>query len=141
MLLYMAARAQLVEDVIRPALDAGRVVIADRYLMANVAYQGHAGGLDPDHIWQVGMVATQGTMPDCVFLLDMEPARAGRRMDRPLDRMESRGDEYRQKLRDGFLKEAARCDRTHVIAADRPIDVVQAEIWRIAAVQLGLASR
>jgi thymidylate kinase len=62
-------------------------------------------------------------------------------MDRPLDRMESRGDEYRQKLRDGFLKEAARCDRTHVIAADRPIDVVQAEIWRIAAVQLGLASR
>jgi dTMP kinase len=140
MLLYMAARAQLVEDVIRPALDAGRVVIADRFLLANVVYQGHAGGLDPDHIWQVGMVATQGIMPDCVFLLDMEPKGAGQRMDRPLDRMESRGDEYRQRLRDGFLKEAARCDRSHVIAADRPIDVVRADIWRIAATKLGIGS-
>src|SRR4051794_34374945 len=52
MLLYMAARAQLVEEVIRPALDAGRIVVADRYLLANVVYQGHAGGLDPNQIWQ-----------------------------------------------------------------------------------------
>lgn len=140
MLLYMAARAQLVEEVIQPALGAGHVVIADRYLLANVVYQGHAGGLDPNEIWQVGTVATQGVMPDCVFLLDMEPERAGRRMDRPLDRMESRGDEYRQRLRDGFLKEAARCDRTHVIAADQVVEVVRAEIWRIAATKLGISN-
>jgi dTMP kinase len=133
MLLYMAARAQLVEQVIRPALDAGQIVIADRYLLANVVYQGHAGGLDPQEIWQVGQIATQGLLPDCVFLLDMAPEVAGRRIDRPLDRMERQGDEYRERLRAGFLQEAAGSDRIHVIAADRPVEAVQAEIWRIAA--------
>jgi dTMP kinase len=137
MLLYMAARAQLVEEVIRPALAADRIVVADRYLLANVVYQGHAGGLEPEEVWQVGKVATQGLMPDCVFVLDMEPESASRRMERPLDRMECQGDEYRQRLRDGFLKEATRCDRIHVIAAGRPIDAVRAEVWRIAAAKLG----
>lgn len=138
MLLYMAARAQLVEQVIRPALDAGRIVIADRYLLANVVYQGHAGGLDAEEIWQVGRVATQGLLPDCVFLLDMAPDGAGRRMERPLDRMENQGDEYRRRLRAGFLKEAAGCDHIHVIDAAGPIAAVQAEIWRLAAKMLQL---
>jgi dTMP kinase len=139
MLLYMAARAQLVDEIIRPALECGKVVIADRYLLANVVYQGHAGGLDPAEIWDVGRIATQGLMPDCVFLLDMEIKGAGRRMDRPLDRMESQGDEYRARLRAGFLQEAAANDRIHVIAADRAIEAVQADIWRVAAKALGLA--
>jgi dTMP kinase len=136
MLLYMAARAQLVEQVIRPALDAGKVVIADRYLLANVVYQGHAGGLDPQEIWDVGRVATRGLMPDCIFLLDMIPTRAGQRIDRPLDRMESQGDEFRERLRSGFLHEAAGRERVHVIAADGPVEQVQADVWRIAAEML-----
>ena len=74
MLLYMAARAQLVDEVIRPALDANQVVVCDRYLMANIVYQGYAGGLDPAEIRAVGQVATNGLMPDCVFVLDMPPA-------------------------------------------------------------------
>jgi dTMP kinase len=133
MLLYMAARAQLVDQVIRPALDSGRIVIADRYLLANVVYQGHAGGLDPQEIWQVGRVATQGLLPDCVFLLDMDPDQAVQRLDRPLDRMESQGSAYRQRLRVGFLQEAAGCERVHVVEATRAVDDVQADIWRIAA--------
>lgn len=132
MLLYMASRAQLVEDVIRPALDTGKVVIADRYLLANVVYQGHAGGLDAQEIWQVGQIATQGLMPDCVFLLDLPPEGAAGRMNRPLDRMENQGDEYRTRLRSGFLKEASNDERICVIAADRSIDAIQAEIWAIA---------
>jgi dTMP kinase len=52
-LLFMASRAQLVNDVIRPALTAGSDVVTDRFLLANVVYQGHAGGLDPDELWQV----------------------------------------------------------------------------------------
>src|SRR5262245_31749260 len=63
MLLYMTARSQLVEEIICPALSAGQIVLSDRYLLANVVYQGHAGGLDPDEIWRVGQIATSGIMP------------------------------------------------------------------------------
>jgi dTMP kinase len=135
MLLYMAARAQLVEEVIRPALASGRVVVSDRYLLANVVYQGHAGGLDPNTIREVGQIATAGLLPDCVFLLDMPPSEAGRRMmNRPLDRMESLGDEYRKRLQEGFRAEAEGWDnRIHLIDAARPIDSVHADIWQIAA--------
>jgi dTMP kinase len=139
MLLYMAARAQLVEELIRPALEAGRVVIADRYLLANVVYQGHAGGLDAEEIWQVGHIATQGLLPDSIFLLDMPAEAASQRMDRPLDRMENQGEAYRQRLRDGFLQEAARLKMVHVVDANRPVPAVQAEIWKIAARLLNLA--
>lgn len=134
MLLYMAARAQLVEQVIQPALKAGQIVVADRYLLANVVYQGHAGGLDPEQIWQVGRVATGGLMPNCVFVLDMSIESANSRMNRSLDRMESQGDQFRERLRSGFLNEAARAPETlHVVDAGRPIDVVHADIWAIAA--------
>jgi dTMP kinase len=134
MLLYMAARAQLVEQVIRPALEGGRVVVSDRYLLANVVYQGHAGGLDPNQIWQVGRVATDGVQPDCVFVLDMPVEAADARMSRTLDRMESQGNDFRHRLRSGFLDEATRSEgRIHVIGADRSVEAVQAEIWRIAA--------
>jgi dTMP kinase len=133
MLLYMAARAQLVDEVIRPALEAGHIVVSDRYLLANLAYQGHAGGLDVEAVRRVGDVAIDGIRPDCVFLLDMEPAAADRRLQRTLDRMESQGEAYRQRLRDGFLAEARRSDsRIHVVDGDRTIDAVQAEIRQIA---------
>jgi dTMP kinase len=105
--------------------------------MANIVYQGHAGGLDPEQIRSVGSVATAGVMPDCTFLLDVAPEVASRRIDRPLDRMESRGEEYRARLREGFLKEAAAgATRVFVIDAARPIDVVQGDIWRIAEREL-----
>ncbi|MCA9229734.1 MAG: dTMP kinase [Planctomycetales bacterium] len=133
MLLYMAARAQLVDEIIRPALEADKTVVSDRYLLANIVYQGHAGGLEPDAVRTVGQVATGGILPDCTFLLDMSPKSAMRRMGDQLDRMESRGDGYRQRLRDGFLAEAERTDGAiHVIDADRPVDVVQAELQAIA---------
>jgi dTMP kinase len=133
MLLYMAARAQLVEEIIRPALAADRIVVSDRYLLANIVYQGHAGGLDVDEIRQVGEVATGGIRPDATFLLDMRPVDADRRLARTRDRMESQGDGYRERLRAGFLAEAARPDsRIHVIDAGEPIEAVQAAIWQIA---------
>src|SRR5262245_41764155 len=64
MLLYMAARAQLVEEVIRPALAAGKTIVSDRYLLANLVYQGHAGGLDLESVRKVGLVAIDGVEPD-----------------------------------------------------------------------------
>lgn len=134
MLLYMAARAQLVDELIRPALEAGRIVVSDRFLLANIAYQAYAGGLDVETVRSVGSVATGGIMPDCVFLLDMPPEAADSRLMRTRDRMESQGDDYRRRVREGFLAEAARPDsRIHVIDATRPVDVVQADIWQLAA--------
>ncbi len=82
MLMYMAARAQLVDEVIRPALESGAVVVADRYLLANLAYQAHAGGLDRDAVLGVGGVAIDGVAPDRVLLLDLDPAETDRRRDR-----------------------------------------------------------
>ena len=118
MLLYMAARAQLVSEVIRPSLHRGEWVVSDRYLLANVVYQGHAGGLDPDTIWQVGAVATGGLEPDLVLLLDVDLDTAARRLARPLDKLENRGDEYRGRLRAGYLAESARRpDRIAVVDA------------------------
>jgi dTMP kinase len=139
MFLYMAARAQLVDDVIRPALAAGKIVVSDRYLLANVVYQGHAGGLDPEQVWRVGRVATDGVEPDCVFVLDMAPEVAARRLNRPLDRMEQQGDEYRTRLRNGFVLEAKIGRHIHLIDAGRPIEQVKADIWKIAATRMGVA--
>jgi dTMP kinase len=134
----MAARAQLVDEVIRPALAADRTVVSDRFLLANIVYQGYAGGLSVDAIRQVGAVAIDGFRPDCTFLLDMNPAAALARVGRRLDRVESRGPAYREQLRAGFLKEAALTGASvHVIAADRSVEAVQAEIREIAAALLG----
>ena len=67
MLLYMASRAQMVTERIKPALEAGQIVLTDRYLLSNVAYQGVRAGVDRDQIWTVGQIATQGIVPDLTF--------------------------------------------------------------------------
>ncbi len=132
MLLYMASRAQLVEELIQPALEAGRTVVSDRFLLANAAYQGHAGGLAADDVWAVGHVATDGVKPDCVFVLDLPVAIAAQRMNREPDRMESQGWDYMEKVRQGFLVEAARRPEIVVIDAARDVAQVQADIRRAA---------
>ena len=108
MFLYMAARAQLVEEIIRPALAGGKTVISDRFLLANVVYQGHAGGLDVATLWNIGQFATGELEPDMTFVLDLSPDQAFVRINRRLDRMEQQGEEFRNRLRSGFLREAER---------------------------------
>lgn len=138
MLLYMAARAQLVDEVIRPSLAAGRVVVSDRFLLANIVYQGYAGGIELKAVRSVGEVATGGLTPRCTFLLDMEPTAALARVERQLDRVEARGDQYREQLRAGFLAEARVIGSSvHVIDAARSIEAVQDELRGIAAGLLG----
>jgi dTMP kinase len=129
MLLYMAARTQMVEETIRPALAAGNTVVSDRYLLANVVYQGHAGGLDVETLWAVGRVATGGLMPDLTIVLDMPAAAAAARIQRARDRMEQQGDAFHARVRDGFLSEAARHPGEIVVVnAARTVEEVQAEI-------------
>ncbi|MEK6246731.1 MAG: dTMP kinase [Planctomycetales bacterium] len=134
MLLYMAARAQLVQQVIKPALAAGKTVVSDRYLLANVVYQAHAGDGDAETVWQVGEVATDGLMPDLTLVLDMAADVAGKRLGSELDRMESRGDEYRGRLRAGFLAEAARNpQRIEIVPAEGTIAEVHQRIVEVTA--------
>ena len=131
MLLYMAARAQLVAEVISPALSAGETVVCDRFLLANVVYQGHAGGLDVATLWQIGRVATVGVEPDLTLLLDLPLEVAAARLDRPLDRMEQQGDAYRARLREGFLQEAARQpEKIVIVNAAQTVAAVHADICR-----------
>jgi dTMP kinase len=141
MLIYMAARSQLVEQVIRPALDSGQAVVSDRYLLANVVYQGYAGGLDVEQVWQVGQIATAGLAPDLTFVLDMDVHAAGQRMNRELDRMEMQGMEFRQRVRDGYLVEAGRQTvRIALIDAAQEVDVVQQAIRQAAQAWIDEAS-
>jgi dTMP kinase len=133
MLLYMAARAQLVEEVIRPALARGEVVVSDRYLLANLVYQGHAGQLPLDAVRAVGEVTIDGVRPDAVFVLDLPVEVADQRMARERDRMEEQGTDFRHRLREGFLAEAAASDgHIHVIDARGTVDDVHAAIRTIA---------
>jgi dTMP kinase len=129
MFLYMAARAQMVDEIIRPALERGKTVVSDRYLLANVVYQGHAGGLDVATLWEMGRVATGGLMPHLCLVLDMPAQEAAARLRRQLDRMERQGDAFHARVRQGFLDEAAcRPDQIVVVQAAQPIDGVQADI-------------
>jgi dTMP kinase len=131
MLLYMASRAQLVEEVIRPALAAGQIVISDRYLLANVVYQAHAGGLPPEDVWRVGEITVAGVMPRLTLLLDMPAERAAARIQRDHDRMEAQGLAYLERVRQGFLMEAARLgEQVAVIDADRPVEAIHADVLR-----------
>lgn len=128
MLLYMSSRAQLVEELIKPALARGEHVISDRYLLANIVYQGHAGGLSPATIRSVGAVATGGLAPDLTLVLDLDPSVARQRLGDKLDRLESRGIEYMNRVRAGFRAEADGNERIKIIDADRSIDEIHHEI-------------
>lgn len=128
-LLYMAARAQMVAEHIRPALDRGAVVVADRYLLANVAYQGYGLGLSPEALWMVGQFATNDCRPDCTIVLDLPVRLAAARCRESPDRLESRDAAYFARVRTGFLEEAEKHpNRILVVDASRDIDAVQSEI-------------
>ncbi|MDO5553415.1 MAG: dTMP kinase [Planctomycetia bacterium] len=103
MFLFMAARAQLVEEAILPALARGEIVLQDRYLLSTVVYQGYAGGVPLTDVWAAGRLAIGSALPDLTFVLDLSPQLARERLQRPLDRMELKGKEYHDRVRDGFL--------------------------------------
>ena len=101
-LLFMAARAQLCNKVIRPELESGKAVISDRFLWSSVVYQGVVGGLGVEEVLSIGRVATRGLLPELTFLVDLDPAASHSGLDDG-DRMESRGIEFQRRVRDGFL--------------------------------------
>ena len=131
MLLYMAARAQMMSEVIAPALDGGKVVICDRFVSSTLAYQLGGEGLGAQEICDVAQVALRGRWPDLTILLDMSPEASLARVRRAKDRIEQRPMSYHAQVRANFLAQAkADPKRYRVIDADRSPDAVQADILR-----------
>ncbi len=127
--LFMASRAQLTAEIIRPALDAGRWVVSDRFLLANVVYQGYGGGLDPEQLYAMGKIATGGLEPDVTVVLDVPVEVALARRQGEPDRLESRGPEYHARVRAGFRAEAQRRpDRIVLVDASQSQEIVHQNI-------------
>ena len=126
--MFAAARAELVAQVIRPALEAGKVVVSDRFLDSSLAYQGIARGLGVEDVEQINSFATGGLLPDLTFLLSIEPARAAERAGQ-LDRFEDEGDSLQTAVFDAY-RELAAADpgRWQTIDADRQSSEVHAEV-------------
>jgi dTMP kinase len=140
-LLFMASRAQLVAEVVRPALEAGQAVVCDRFTLANVVYQGHAGGLNPQQLWEVGRLATGGLEPDLTIVLDLPVEAALQRRHGPGDRFENRDAEYHSRVRAGFRAEAMqRPDRIRVVDAAPRIEIVHEHIREIVRSEFRLPS-
>ena len=138
LLLFLAARAQLVRNVIRPALEAGTWVVSDRFSDSTLAYQGYGRGMSLDFISSANDFACEGLKPDLTLLLDVTPKTARARMHRreaatntSADRIELAGDDFHARLRKGF-SELAKAEpwRILTIDANGTVDEVWEEIWK-----------
>lgn len=140
MLLYSASRAQLVESIIRPHLEAGGVVLCDRYADSTLAYQGFGRGLDVTALRQITRFATGGLTPDLTLYLDIDPAQGiarRRESGEALDRMDAQTLEFHHRVRDGYLAlMAAEPARWVRIDAGAPLAVVQGTVLSVVGDRL-----
>ena len=136
-LLFLAARAQVVENVIRPALAAGTWVLCDRFADSTFAYQGYGRGLDLAELKRINSFAADGLVPDKTILLNVSPEVSAMRMrarevatNTVADRMEKAGDGFHDRLRRGFMElAAAEPERFRVIPADGGVEEVGEAVW------------
>jgi dTMP kinase len=146
-ILFAAARNDHVEDVIRPALSRGTIVLCDRFMDSSRVYQGVTGNLEPDYIEALQRVAVNGVVPHCTLILDI-PAEVGLERARKRasavtapDRFEKEEMQTHEKRREAFLDIAARePERCHVIDAQKSEDEIAAEIAGIVDKRLGAAN-
>lgn len=141
LLLFVAARAQLVEKVIRPALDAGKLVICDRYCDSSVAYQGFGRGIDVDDVHSCNKFATNNLVPNLTFFLDVPTTvglgRTSSRGENVLDRMESAGESFFDKARKGYLSIAeSEPERFIVLDGRATPEEIHDEIWKTVGAQI-----
>ncbi len=130
MLLYMAARAQMMKQIIAPALAVGKIVISDRFVSSTLAYQLGGDGLTAADIRAAADIAIGGHWPDLTLLLDMPVEASMARVQRAKDRIEQRPMEYHAQVRRNYLAQAqAMPDQYRVIDANREMDAVEADIW------------
>lgn len=136
-LLFAAARGDHAARVIRPALDAGEIVISDRYLDSSVAYQGVARALGAERVADLSLWATGGLVPDLTVVLDVDPALGLARVVGP-DRLEAEPVEWHERVRQAFLDIAARTpDRYLVLDGSRPAEDLAVEIAAAVSALVG----
>ncbi len=131
MLLYAAARAQLVEQVIAPAKKEGKIIISDRFVDSSAVYQGIARGLGTEMVYNVNRYAIAACEPDITFLLDIDAIEgiSRKKNQKNLDRMEQETMEFHQMVADGYRSLAREHkERIYVIDASLPIEKIQEEI-------------
>lgn len=139
--LFSAARTQLVSEVIRPCLDLGKIVLCDRFYDSTTAYQGYGRGIDVEAVKKINLVASQGTVPDVTFILDIDLPEIQRRRPagkRSEDRMEAGGSEFFEKVRRGYLEIAkSESKRCVVLNGMNPRQEIHEEIWNHVQKKLG----
>jgi dTMP kinase len=132
LLLFNASRAQLIVEVIRPALEKDTVVICDRFTDSTLAYQGYGRGLDLATVLNVNRIGTQGLLPDLTILLDL-PVEAGlaRKQDKKADRFQTENLSFHRRVREGYLKLAkAEPKRWLVVDGTQSKEIVAGIIWQ-----------
>ncbi len=130
--LFSACRAQLVEEVIKPALERDTIVICDRFYDSLTAYQGWGKGVSLETISVINACASSGLKPDVTFFLDIPVTEVERRMHRshsPKDRMESNGREFYERAREGYRSIANSETRFRILDGLLPADAIQDLIW------------
>ncbi len=140
LLLFLAARAQLVDEVIGPAIQGGKIVLCDRFHDSTLAYQGFARGLPLDAILEMNSFATAGLIPDLTLLYDLAVEVAqqrGRGQVPTRDRLESERVDFHRRVRHGYLDLANRDpSRVKVIDADRTPEEVFQSTWKLTSKSL-----
>ncbi|MFJ7650269.1 dTMP kinase [Lysinibacillus sp. NPDC097279] len=135
-LLYAAARSQHYFEKVRPALDAGKMVICDRFIDSSLAYQGYARGIGVDEVLSINEFAIGKKLPDLTILFDISPevglARIHAHGDREVNRLDVESLAFHQKVREGYLQLVKRYpERINVINADQSIERVVEDVWAI----------
>lgn len=130
-LLYAAARSQHVEEKIIPALEAGKIIICDRFVDSSIAYQGAARGLGAEKIMGINEAALHGIMPDMTLFFDLSPEKGilRKKNERALDRLEKEKMDFHEKVYEGYKNLCKKYpERIKPIDADRSIDEVHSEV-------------
>jgi dTMP kinase len=145
LLLYLASRSQIVQELLLPALDSGQIVLVDRYSDSTLAYQGYGRGLDTGEIRFINSFASRDLLPDLTFLLDLDPVEGlkrkgmGNEARKQGDRLEMEHLAFHLKVREGFLDIARDNPRRIVLVdADREIQEIHADIQRVISERLPL---
>jgi len=140
--LYLAARAQITGAVILPALEAGGVVVMDRFIDSTTAYQGFARGLGMETAVYLNRIATGGLNPDLTIVVDTDPETCMSRIGRTRDRLESEGLVFMEKVREGFLRlRELEPDRVKVVDGNRDVDAVFGDVRSLVEGVLGECNR